>query len=208
MKAKQLIVAGAMIFSIGSMPVFAQQVSECKSYIPIPIIAAIIFLITLVMLIKEGTGKDMLRDPLPPGVDGERPFSLGKTQMAWWFIIILGSYLYVWAVTGTLPVLSPGLLAMAGISGSTGAVSVMITDTENTQYPVHTSFLHDLVTDKDGVTLHRFQMIAMTLILGIAFVIEVVTDCRLPADFQGTTLGLMGISSGTYLGFKVPEKRG
>jgi hypothetical protein len=170
-------------------------------------IAGILFLGTLLGLVVLGYGPNMLRDPLPAGVTAVRPFSLGKVQMAWWFIIIVGSYLYIWAITGAAPQLSPTLLSLAGISGATGATAAAISSSQQTQFPPHKDFFYDLVTDKDGVTLHRFQMLAMTIILGIMFIIEVMTNDMLPTNFDGTTLGLMGISAGTYLGFKIPEKQ-
>jgi hypothetical protein len=48
-------------------------------------------------------------------------------------------------------------------------------------------------------------MFAWTLILGVIFVGSVYHNLEMP-QFSATLLGLMGISSGTYLGFKVPEK--
>jgi hypothetical protein len=47
-------------------------------------------------------------------------------------------------------------------------------------------------------------MAAWTLILAIVFVISVWNNLAMP-DFGATLLGLMGISSGTYIGFKFPE---
>src|SRR5205085_7867446 len=73
-------------------------------------------------------------------------------------------------------------------------------------------FLLDLLSENDTtvgdgrvITFHRFQIVVWTLILGIVFVSEVVTKLAMPA-FDPTLLVLMGISSGTYLGFKVSAK--
>jgi hypothetical protein len=66
------------------------------------------------------------------------------------------------------------------------------------------NFLKDILTDVDGVSLHRFQAAAWTAILGIIFVVEVIIHQAIP-DFDALTLTLLGISGGTYLGFKVPE---
>jgi hypothetical protein len=170
-------------------------------------VAWVLFLATLLALIVLGSGPNMLRDPLPEGAIGSRPFSLGKVQMAWWFIIVVGSYLYIWSLKGSAPELSPTLLSLMGISGATGTASMTISATQQTQFTPHSGFFQDLVTDKDGVTLHRFQMLTMTIVLGIMFIIRVASKGQLPPDFDGTTLGLMGISSGTYLGCKIPEKQ-
>lgn len=169
------------------------------------IIALALGLVTLGVLLILGAKANLLRDPLRPGEKGAPPFSLGRVQMAWWFAIIVWSYLYIWAQTGNTPALSPTLLSLAGISGATGVTSVAITDTQQTTYSAHASFFRDLITDKNGVTLHRFQMLAMTVILGVVFIVNTVMRDALPLNFDGTTLGLMGISAGTYLGFKIPE---
>ena len=48
-------------------------------------------------------------------------------------------------------------------------------------------------------------MAAWTVVLGLVFIVQVVNDLSMP-DFSPTLLGLMGISSGTYIGFKLPGK--
>ena len=65
--------------------------------------------------------------------------------------------------------------------------------------------LKDILTDVNGITLHRFQMFVWTIVLGIIFINKVYTNLEMP-DFQ-TMLGLMGISGGTYIGFKFQEKQ-
>ena len=54
--------------------------------------------------------------------------------------------------------------------------------------------------------LHRLQMLVWTVILGIVFVLKVLSNLAMP-EFDATLLALMGISSGTYLGFKFPEQQ-
>ena len=67
-------------------------------------------------------------------------------------------------------------------------------------------FWRDLVTDDRGaVALDRFQIVAWTAILGAVFLQSVVWDLSMP-EFSATTLALMGISSGTYIGFKLPQR--
>jgi hypothetical protein len=69
--------------------------------------------------------------------------------------------------------------------------------------PKSQGFLHDILKDDSGVTFHRFQIAAWTVILGGIFVRAVLQDLAMP-DFNATLLGLMGVSSGTYIGFKFP----
>ena len=72
--------------------------------------------------------------------------------------------------------------------------------------PASEGFLRDLLTDVNGINFHRFQMLAWTIVLAFLFCAGVYTALAMP-QFSGTLLALMGISSGTYLGFKIPEKQ-
>jgi len=70
---------------------------------------------------------------------------------------------------------------------------------------VSQGFLHDILSDASGYSFHRFQIFAWTIVLGIMFISSVYNNLTMP-EFSATLLGLMGISSGTYIGFKFPEK--
>jgi hypothetical protein len=86
-------------------------------------------------------------------------------------------------------------------------VDAKIEDAKTAQSrPVSEGIWNDLVTDANGPSFHRFQMIAWTVILGILFLAGVYKNLAMP-EFSGTMLALMGISAGTYLGFKIPEKQ-
>jgi hypothetical protein len=67
-------------------------------------------------------------------------------------------------------------------------------------------FLPDILADAGGYSFHRFQIFAWTIVLGIIFVSSVYNSLTMP-EFSATLLGLMGLSSGTYIGFKFPEQR-
>ena len=71
--------------------------------------------------------------------------------------------------------------------------------------PVSEGLTKDLLTDVNGVSFHRFQMLVWTIVLGFVFCVEVYKTLRMP-EFDTTLLALMGISAGTYLGFKIPER--
>jgi hypothetical protein len=70
----------------------------------------------------------------------------------------------------------------------------------------HNNFLTDILSDENGVSFHRFQIVAWSLVLGVIFVASVINALSMPT-FGNTLLGLMGISGGTYLGFKFPEQK-
>ena len=67
--------------------------------------------------------------------------------------------------------------------------------------------LLDLLSDVNGVNFHRFQMLVWTVVLGFLFCVGVYKNLGMP-EFSATLLALMGISSATYLGLKIPETQG
>jgi hypothetical protein len=69
------------------------------------------------------------------------------------------------------------------------------------------NFINDILSDDDGVSFHRFQIFAWTIVLICIFIAGVYNALSMP-EFDGTLLALMGISGGTYLGFKLPEQQG
>jgi hypothetical protein len=66
-------------------------------------------------------------------------------------------------------------------------------------------FLDDLLSDANGYSFHRFQILAWTVVLSILFVRSVWAELAMP-KFDPTLLALMGVSAGTFLGFKFPER--
>ena len=71
---------------------------------------------------------------------------------------------------------------------------------------VSSGFLRDVLTDSSGYSFHRFQIFAWTIVLGIIFISSVYNSLTMP-EFSTTLLGLMGLSAGTYIGFKFPEQK-
>ena len=67
-------------------------------------------------------------------------------------------------------------------------------------------FFKDILSDDSGISFHRFQVAGWTVVLGIIFIASVYRVLAMP-DFPTELLALMGISSGTYIGFKFPEKQ-
>jgi hypothetical protein len=66
--------------------------------------------------------------------------------------------------------------------------------------------LYDLLAKNNQISFHRFQIFVWTLILGIMFAVNVYNELAMP-EFSATLLGLLGISAGTYIGFKIPETK-
>jgi len=69
------------------------------------------------------------------------------------------------------------------------------------------NFIADILNDDNGISFHRFQMVSWTIVLIIIFISKVCNTFAMP-EFDATLLALMGISSGTYIGFKLPSQQG
>ncbi len=68
-------------------------------------------------------------------------------------------------------------------------------------------FINDILSDDEGISFHRFQIFTWTIVLIVIFIWSVYNVLAMP-DFDATLLGLMGISGGTYIGFKLPDQPG
>jgi len=157
--------------------------------------------IALVVLARR---TDMLRDG--PPIDGARqPYSLARVQMAWWFFLLVVGYVFIWIVTGERDSIAPSLLGLVGISAATALAAVAVTPAGR-RTATTKGFWRDLVTGDTGVVaFDRLQVVVWTLVLGGIFLTAVLWDLTMP-EFSATMLALMGISSGTYIGFKLPMK--
>ena len=135
------------------------------------------------------------------------PFSLARTQMALWTWLTLNAYLYLYILNHDPAVDIPvSMLGLLGISATTYLAAAMV-DRSSPHVSRESSlgFIRDISGGKE-ISLHRMQMIGWTLVLALAFVVEVVRGLSIP-DFNPTLLGLMGLSAGTYVGFKFPENQ-
>jgi hypothetical protein len=223
-------------------------------------------LLALILLIWLARTSNIIRDSGPPDPPPEkrRPYSLARTQMAFWFFMVLSAFILIWAITGDRDTITEQALILIGIGTGTalGAATIDVSkrttadnlladlqpkharaaaelaelnaalatggpptpDVAEKQEQVNAlkqrldaaeGLLHkpvseglrlDLLTDADGITLHRFQIAVWTIVLGFIFAFGVYQDLSMP-QFSTTLLALLGISAGTYLGFKIPEKQ-
>jgi hypothetical protein len=248
-------------------------------------IAAFIgLLLTLGLFVWLAKTTGVLRDSGPPLLPATtRPYSLSRTQAAFWFFLVIGSFIFLYLITGDYNTISDQALILIGIGTGTALGAAMIdaskNDTANetlsqlnpqqarleaevqelqrkatelsTQVtnagaaataedkqalgdlkvqlnqkqaeladtvkkvndamsamskPASEGFGSDLLTDANGINFHRFQMVVWSIVLGVLFCVGVYVTLAMP-QFSGTLLALMGISSGTYLGFKIPERQ-
>ncbi|MET0223187.1 MAG: hypothetical protein ABW346_02260 [Terrimicrobium sp.] len=220
------------------------------------------FLLFLVFLYYAFATK-VLRDMAP---DGLWHLSLARCQMAFWFFIVAGCYIFLWIVTGDYRTLTTQELLLLSLSSATGLGAFLITDESDAATPRGAGVLtkdelslenpeklqalalsegdiqkraglteaeilrsqeriaelerraayykkgwrsalrrslNDLLSESnDGrPSFYRFQMIGWNFAFGVIFVRAVYYKLAMP-EFSSDQLLLMGISNGTYLGFK------
>jgi hypothetical protein len=184
----------------------------------------ILFVLIFILFWVLAKATNLLRDDGPePGPGERRPYSLARTQAAWWFFIVLASYLFIGMITGDFSTTITGtVLTLLGISAGTIVGSLFVDASKPTAPSAAVTspptaaavrgtttwknewWWLDILSDAQGVSFHRFQMAAWTLVLGIIFVVQVYSALAMP-DFNGSLLALLGISAGTFLGAKIPE---
>jgi hypothetical protein len=242
------------------------------------------FLIAIVIFLWLASNTAIIRDSGPPEPPPGtfRPYSLARSQVALWFFLILGSFLFIALVTQDFDTITNSSLVLLGIGTGTalGAAMVDANKRESTNSalltlepqqaslaeavtqlkaqiaqveakiaskgdstesdlvalsttkqefaskeaellqvnrqvadaassldrPVSEGLFKDILSDVNGITFHRFQMVVWTIVLGFIFGWSVWRRLTMP-EFSDTLLALMGISAGTYIGFKFPERQ-
>lgn len=200
----------------------------------------IVLMLLVILFVFCAKRSNIIRDP-SPALDGTRgTYSLSRTQAAWWFFVILATYLFIGIVTGDYSDSFNGTaLALIGIGAGTMIGSATVDaqkDTAKSKTDILAAiagvttklqaatgdektalesqlkklkgetenFLTDILSDANGISSHRFQIFAWTLVLSIIFMVDVYTNLAMPT-FNQTLLGLLGLSAGTYVGLKIPE---
>jgi hypothetical protein len=148
-------------------------------------------------------------------IKSDNPFSLSRVQLAVWTVIISCSYIYLqlcMPVCSNTDINKTALILMGISAAVTTAGTIMdkreIQDARDRhQNTPSEGFFVDILSDDNGVSIHRFQNVIWT---GIAMIIylnkiyAIKTGCALP-ELDETLLALTGISSATYLAIKSQE---
>lgn len=170
-------------------------------------ICVVILLGLLGLFVAFAIKTNILRDigPNPPD-GGKKPYSLALTQMAIWFFVIMSSWLLLYVVKHTFSTIPDSLVILMGISAGTGVGGVAIDSNRKRAATIGRTegFIKDILSDPNGISFYRFQVFAWTVVMVAVFIRQVTSYLMMP-DFNPALLTLMGISSGTYLGFKVSE---
>ena len=113
------------------------------------LVAAIVIIVTLVLLVGLVRNTNIIREPGPVPISGKkRPYNLGRAQMAFWFFLIYASYMTIWLITGALDTITASLLALMGISAGTALGEALI---DNGKDEAKTNAVQDLTAQKQAV---------------------------------------------------------
>lgn len=174
------------------------------------LVSLLVVVFTLAVFIYLAQTTNLIRDPtstIEPRT--ARPYSLGRAQMAFWFLLIFVCYVSLWLVTGDYDTIGHSQFVLALISCLTavGSRVVSIRPTESIEDAPQRSkgFFIDLLSDSNGVRIHRFQLCAWTLVLGLIFAAIVYDDLVMP-NFGDSLLALVGISATAHVGFTYLEQ--
>src|SRR5581483_4982340 len=102
-----------------------------------PVIAVVVVILAAIIIWPQIHRSDLLRDSDPKDFAGvtdvagrplRRTYSLAMSQMIWWFLIILLSYLYVFSFNSHDPnhILTSQTLILMGIGAGTAIGAAMI----------------------------------------------------------------------------------
>jgi len=145
----------------------------------------------------------------------DAPFSLARVQLALWTVIISCSFIYLALCKGDCtdaPINQTALILM-GIGASVTVASSVIDKKEiadkrkRYQNNVSEGFFEDILSDANGVSIHRFQNVVWTAIAMVIYLTKVYavkSGCLLP-ELSQTLLILTGISSATFVALKGNE---
>ena len=146
------------------------------------------------------------------GTHANCSFSFSRVQLMWWTVIVASAFIILYGRTGnydffnqsTLILLSIGLVTTAG--GSIIDTGQRQTTPCRHQDIETQGFIKDILSDENGVSMHRFQALIFNLLFGITFIVTFLTHNEFP-EFNNSELALMGVSSGAYLALKTNENK-
>src|SRR6266542_566320 len=149
----------------------------------------IIFFTLLFVIIIFDKKYCMLRDISK--APGHQPYSWSRVQLAWWTVIVLSSFIAILILHGKAPSLNSSTVILLGISAATTATARVIdmSDMDKINAYRHQDdfgkfFFLDILSDQNGVSVHRFQTIVFNAAFGVWFIHAVLhnlisTDCNL-----------------------------
>ncbi len=176
----------------------------------------IFFLVLVLVVVYFDIKFNMLKDA---STASKKPYSFSRVQLAWWSVIILASFITIIAKRG-IPDLDGSTLVILGISAvTTGSARIIdISDQKNPDITMiqnqdTENFILDILSDSNGVSIHRFQSVVFNVTFGVWFISQVLHNLPtspvneiIPVLSQNNLI-LLGLSSGAYVALKTTENK-
>lgn len=148
----------------------------------------------------------------------KKPFSFARVQLLAWTTIIIGSWLFVYALLGVFWEFNATCLTLLGISSMTTVAGRVIDNRDEADPAIDRhqdavegskGFLTDILSDAQGLSIHRFQSLVFNVAFGFWFVLDTAQNLDRNAfpTFEPITMTLLMLSSGTYLATKAMENK-
>ncbi|MDB5136871.1 MAG: hypothetical protein JWP37_3474 [Mucilaginibacter sp.] len=158
------------------------------------------FSLLTIMIIVFDKKFMMIRDI---GTGTPRPYSLSRTIMAWWTVIVFGSFIVILVARGVVPTADISTFYLLSIVWGTivGATFIDISDQNNPkltdlgQNMPGSNFWVDILSDKNGINVCRFQTVLINLFFGIWFLSKVFFNVRDAENAPDTVLPYMSINN-------------
>lgn len=148
------------------------------------------------------------------------PWSTSRVVFAWWLAICTASYLFLWAMQGSMNVLSGSAPLLLGINGGALLAATWVSDSKRKKAQAQTEagdapdpgaadaapiasrgFLTDLISEGRDAEVSKLQMLVWNGILGVVFLWQTLSDWEMPT-FNEHLMTLLGISATAYVGYK------
>lgn len=200
------------------------------------------FVLLVIAIIYWDVKHEILRDISQAD---PKPYSWSRVQLAWWTAIILSAFIAILWTKGQAPTLHYSTIVLLSISVATTAAAraIDVSDAvnglkrhQNEDHRLNGNFLIDILSDQNGMSIHRLQAVGFNLVFGIWFIVVTLQNidangnaaviCALyksnseafalcnarPLDFimpaiSDNNLILLGVSSATYAAIKTTENK-
>jgi hypothetical protein len=164
---------------------------------------------------------EMLRDL---STASPKPYSFSRVQLAWWTVLVLAAIVTIILTKGwQIPDLTNSTLYLLGISSATttSAALIDLSDKQNqsltdlNQNISGNNFFLDILSDKKGVSIHRFQTVMFNIVFGLWYIKSVnqnLNQANIAVNdiipvFSNNNLILLGLSAGLYAALKSMENK-
>lgn len=175
-----------------------------------------------------------------------KTYSYSRLQLLWWTFIVFASFITITLASGQIPTFDSSTIILLGIGAATTATARITDISDRNKYDADMAkaltaqakgesatmpellnkdfksegFWLDILSDKNGVSIHRLQALVFNLVFGLWFIYQSVLhlkgiNAQTPVSVLNNiipvigenNLILLGLSAGTYAALKTTENK-